>query len=80
MFTVILLFIVGCQNQSLNEDGVDNDEKAVVNEENEHEKQLAIEITESEARFALEDLMEIVDGSYHFDELHRTLTISHSRE
>lgn len=51
-------------------------EPSVMIEEDNKKFELSMEITEQEARFPLDELMEIVDGTYVYDEVHRTLTIS----
>lgn len=69
MFFVLVLLMVGCQEQEQDQ----NEESTPSSEFNE---QLAMVITESEASFALDDLIEIVGGSYHFDDIHRTLEVT----
>lgn len=71
----IFIVMVGCQQQTPNEEKQVNEEPAISEEDN-NKEQIAIDITESEARFALDDLIGIVGGSYEFDNLHRTLKLS----
>jgi murein DD-endopeptidase MepM/ murein hydrolase activator NlpD len=69
VFLALLFNVSGCQEQ----------EKNISNSNKEYEEgmvELAIDITESEARFLLKDLVEQVGGEYQFDPVHRTLQLS----
>src|SRR5690625_4776867 len=70
--TVILLItLMGCEENDIHAEY----EKKLYKSKKQVEKQekLPIELTESEARFLLDDLMALVDGHYSYDKLHRTV-------
>ncbi|MDT8859184.1 M23 family metallopeptidase [Alkalihalobacillus sp. MEB130] len=68
----VLIFVSGCQGLI----GQDQNEKVSQQEGSEFKETLSIEIKENEARFQLDELIEIVGGSYEYDEIHRTLQLT----
>ncbi|WP_078554957.1 M23 family metallopeptidase [Bacillus alkalicellulosilyticus] len=79
---LIALGLVGsCQNNSIpQEEIVDMEHEETANVEvpevNEFIEELPMEIAADEARFRLEDLIDIVGGTYSYDEVHRTLHVN----
>ncbi|MBU8906747.1 M23 family metallopeptidase [Desertibacillus haloalkaliphilus] len=45
-------------------------------QESTNQEKLPIELTENEARFLVDDLFDIVDGDFIYNEIHRTLTMT----
>ncbi|WP_078430615.1 M23 family metallopeptidase [Alkalihalobacterium alkalinitrilicum] len=66
----LLLFVTGCQS-----DNRDIGENNTL-EKTSYSVDLPMKLTENEARFSVNDLIAITDGSYDYDEIHRTLQMT----
>ncbi|WP_257008141.1 M23 family metallopeptidase [Bacillus sp. FJAT-45350] len=71
---VFVVLMVGCQNQSGEE--ITHGEAKNNNAPSAELESLSMEVTESEARFLVDDLFAIIDGEYAYDEIHRTLQMT----
>ncbi|WP_332693811.1 M23 family metallopeptidase [Halalkalibacter lacteus] len=69
-----VLFLSGCQGQASEEEVVNDNQSHQI--EGENKEKLAVTISENEARFLLDDLVEIVGGEWEFDPIHRSLTVT----
>jgi murein DD-endopeptidase MepM/ murein hydrolase activator NlpD len=73
----LVLFLNGCQGQASEEEIVtDDDQLEVIENEGENLEKLAVTISANEARFLVDELIEIVGGEWEYDQIHRTLNMT----
>jgi murein DD-endopeptidase MepM/ murein hydrolase activator NlpD len=72
----VLFLISGCQGEQNDSGREAAQTDGLSQNESDYHETVSIEIKENEARFLLDDLLEVVGGSYEFDEIHRTLQLT----